>query len=46
MRRAFTLIELVVALGILAVVMSFASVIFRVSIDSPRVALALSLIHI
>jgi len=40
MRRAFTLIELVVALGILAVVMSFASVIFRVSIDSHRVALA------
>ncbi len=40
MRKAFTLIELVVALGILAVVMSFASVIFRVSIDSHRVALA------
>ncbi len=40
MRKAFTLIELVVALGILAVVMSFASVIFRVSIESHRVALA------
>ncbi len=40
MRRAFTLIELVVALGILAVVLSFAGVIFRVSIDSHRIALA------
>lgn len=38
MRKAFTLIELVVALGILAVIMSFASVIFRVSIESHRVA--------
>ncbi|MDY0355672.1 MAG: prepilin-type N-terminal cleavage/methylation domain-containing protein [Sedimentisphaerales bacterium] len=40
MRRAFTLIELVVALGILAVVLSFAGMIFRVSIDSHRIALA------
>ncbi len=40
MRRAFTLIELVVSLGILAVVLSFAGMIFRVSIDSHRIALA------
>jgi prepilin-type N-terminal cleavage/methylation domain-containing protein len=40
MRKAFTLIEMVVALGILAVVLSFAGVIFRVSIESQRLALA------
>jgi prepilin-type N-terminal cleavage/methylation domain-containing protein len=40
MRKAFTLIELVVALGILAVVLSFANVVFRVSIDAQRVAMA------
>lgn len=40
MRKAFTLIEMVVALGILALVMSFAGVIFRVSTDSQRLALA------
>jgi prepilin-type N-terminal cleavage/methylation domain-containing protein len=40
MRKAFTLMELVVALAILAVVLSFAGVIFRVSIDSHRMALA------
>jgi len=40
MRKAFTLIEIVVALGILAVVLSFAGVIFRVSIESHRTALA------
>ncbi len=40
MRKAFTLMELVVALGILAVVLSFAGVIFRVSIDSQRLAQA------
>ncbi|HON92945.1 MAG TPA: prepilin-type N-terminal cleavage/methylation domain-containing protein [Sedimentisphaerales bacterium] len=40
MRKAFTLMELVVALAILAVVLSFAGVIFRVSIDSHRLALA------
>jgi prepilin-type N-terminal cleavage/methylation domain-containing protein len=40
MRRAFTLMELVVALGIMALVMSFAGVIFRVSTDSHRLALA------
>jgi prepilin-type N-terminal cleavage/methylation domain-containing protein len=40
MRRAFTLIELVVAIGILAIVLSFASVIFKVSIDSYRTAIA------
>ncbi len=40
MRKAFTLIELVVSLGILAVILSFAGVIFRVSIDSQRLAMA------
>lgn len=40
MRRAFTLIEMVVALGIMALVLSFAGVIFQVSIDSHRMALA------
>jgi len=40
MRRAFTLIEVVVAIGLLAMVLSFAGVIFRVSIDSHRTAIA------
>jgi prepilin-type N-terminal cleavage/methylation domain-containing protein len=40
MRKAFTLLELIVALGILAVVLSFAGLIFRVSIDSHLMALA------
>jgi prepilin-type N-terminal cleavage/methylation domain-containing protein len=40
MRKAFTLIEMVVALGILALILSFAGVIFRVSIESQRLALA------
>jgi prepilin-type N-terminal cleavage/methylation domain-containing protein len=40
MRKAFTLIELIVSLGILAVVLSFAGLIFRVSIESHRMALA------
>ncbi|MBN2131949.1 MAG: type II secretion system protein, partial [Sedimentisphaerales bacterium] len=40
MRKAFTLIEMVVALGILALVLSFAGIIFQVSIDSHRMALA------
>lgn len=40
MRKAFTLMELVVSLAILAVVLSFAGVIFRVSIDSQRLAMA------
>jgi prepilin-type N-terminal cleavage/methylation domain-containing protein len=40
MRKAFTLIELVVAIGILAMVLSFASVIFKVSINSQRTAIA------
>ena len=40
MRKAFTLIELVVSLAILAVVLSFAGVIFKVSIGSHRLALA------
>lgn len=39
-RKAFTLIELVVAIGILSMVLSFAGVIFRVSIDSQRAAIA------
>jgi len=38
--RAFTLIELVVSIGILAMVLSFAGVIFRVSINSHRTAIA------
>jgi len=38
--NAFTIIELLVAIGILVVVLSFASVIFRVSIDSQRTAMA------
>jgi len=40
MRKAFTLMEMIVALGILAIVMSFAGVIFRVSADSHRLAMA------
>jgi prepilin-type N-terminal cleavage/methylation domain-containing protein len=40
MRKAFTLMEMVVSLGILAIVMSFAGTIFRVGIDSHRLALA------
>jgi prepilin-type N-terminal cleavage/methylation domain-containing protein len=40
MRRAFTLIELVVAMGILAIILSFAGVIFRVSTESQRMAMA------
>jgi prepilin-type N-terminal cleavage/methylation domain-containing protein len=40
MRKAFTLIELVVALGILAVILSFAGVIFRVSVESQQMAIA------
>ena len=38
--KAFTLVELLVAIGILAVVMTFASVIFRFSIDAYRTAIA------
>jgi len=38
--KAFTLIELVVAIGVLAIVLSFASVIFRVSINAHRTAIA------
>ncbi len=38
--KAFTLIELVVSIGILALVLSFAGVIFNVSIDSYRSAIA------
>ncbi|UCC98780.1 MAG: prepilin-type N-terminal cleavage/methylation domain-containing protein [Phycisphaerales bacterium] len=38
--KGFTLIELMVAIGILAIVLSFASVIFRVSIGAHRTAMA------
>ncbi|MFA5251691.1 MAG: prepilin-type N-terminal cleavage/methylation domain-containing protein [Phycisphaerae bacterium] len=38
--RAFTLIELVVAVALLAVVFAFAGVIFRVGIDSYRISAA------
>lgn len=40
MRKAFTLIELIVAIAILAIVLSFAGLIFRVSIESHRMAVA------
>lgn len=40
MRKGFTLIELMVAVGLLAVVLSFAGVIFNVSIESHRMASA------
>ncbi len=40
MRKAFTLIELMVAVGVLAVVMTFAGAIFRFGIDSQRLAMA------
>jgi prepilin-type N-terminal cleavage/methylation domain-containing protein len=38
--KGFTLIELMVAIGILAIVLSFAGVIFRVSINAHRTAMA------
>jgi prepilin-type N-terminal cleavage/methylation domain-containing protein len=40
MKKAFTLIELMVAIGLLAIVLAFASVIFRVSINAHRTAIA------
>jgi prepilin-type N-terminal cleavage/methylation domain-containing protein len=40
MRKAFTLLELVVAMAILAMILSFAGIIFRVSTDSQRMAMA------
>ena len=40
MKKAFTLIELVVAVAILAMVLSFAGVIFKVSIGAYRTAIA------
>jgi prepilin-type N-terminal cleavage/methylation domain-containing protein len=40
MRRAFTLIELVVAIAVLVIVSSFAGAIFNVSVDSQRTAAA------
>jgi prepilin-type N-terminal cleavage/methylation domain-containing protein len=39
-KKAFTLVELLVAIGLLAVVISFAGVIFRVSINAHRTAIA------
>jgi prepilin-type N-terminal cleavage/methylation domain-containing protein len=39
-KKAFTLVELLVAIGLLAIVISFAGVIFRVSIDAYRTAMA------
>jgi prepilin-type N-terminal cleavage/methylation domain-containing protein len=38
--KAFTLVELLVAIGLLAIVISFAGVIFRVSINAHRTAMA------
>jgi len=38
--NAFTLVELMVAVGILAIVLSFAGVIFNAGIDTHRIALA------
>ena len=40
MRKAFTLIEMVVAVALLVVVMAMAGVVFRVGIESHRLALA------
>jgi len=40
MKKAFTLIELLAAIGILAVILSFAGVIFKVSIEAHRTAIA------
>ncbi|MBN2181389.1 MAG: prepilin-type N-terminal cleavage/methylation domain-containing protein [Sedimentisphaerales bacterium] len=39
-KKAFTLVELMVAIGILVIVLSFAGVIFRVGINSHRTAAA------
>ena len=39
-KTAFTLIELMVAMGILVVILSFAGIIFKVSINSHRTAIA------
>lgn len=40
MKKAFTIIELVVAVGVLAMVLSFSGLIFKVSIESHRTAQA------
>ncbi|MHC4622100.1 MAG: hypothetical protein ACYTEQ_30555 [Planctomycetota bacterium] len=40
MKKAFTTIELVVAVGILAMVLSFAGLIFKISVESQQVAAA------
>jgi prepilin-type N-terminal cleavage/methylation domain-containing protein len=39
-RKAFTLIELMAAVGMLALIVAFMSIIFRVSIDAHRVSVA------
>jgi prepilin-type N-terminal cleavage/methylation domain-containing protein len=39
-KKGFTLVELLVAIGLLAVVISFAGIIFRVSINAQRTAMA------
>jgi prepilin-type N-terminal cleavage/methylation domain-containing protein len=39
-KKGFTLVELLVAIGLLAIVISFAGVIFRVSINAHRTAIA------
>ena len=40
MRKGFTLIELVVAVAILAMVISFSTIVFKVSIKAQRIASA------
>lgn len=40
MKKGFTLIEMAVAIGLLAMIIIFATVVFRVSIDAYRVAIA------
>ncbi|MHC4646661.1 MAG: type II secretion system protein, partial [Planctomycetota bacterium] len=40
MKKGFTIIEVVVSIGILAVIVSFAGVVFKVSIESQRMAAA------
>ena len=40
MKKAFTLVELMVAVGILAIILSFSGIVFHASIDTYRVAAA------
>ena len=42
MKKAFTLVELMVAVGILAIILSFSGIVFHASIDTYRVAAASS----